>query len=285
MDFIKKTWVINLDRRPDRFTEFQRRMEEKTISFSNLERFSAIDGKALVDRIPVFLDEFLLHYLKTMLLNQIWTPNWENTEGKESAWTEGEIGCLLSHYSIYMKIQHDESLHDDEFCLVLEDDVFPNQDWKEEITKIGHVLSHHNDVDIVWIAGRNRVNFAPDNKDCEDVYRKIEDGLFHRHGIEPRNEQWYRQTTAYLISKKGAIKLAEELRNRHFVKPIDHCMVDTVHKQSIKQYDWFPHLGYSPMDYKTDVQGGQIITPYQVLRLLLWNHYNKMYRLYSGGRN
>ena len=221
-----------------------------------------------------------------MLLNQVWTPNWGNTEGRESAWTEGEIGCLLSHYSLYMKIQHDHLLDDDDFCLILEDDLFPNQDWCVTMSNIGHVLSNHKkEVDIVWIAGRNQEKFVPNNKDCEDVYHKIEDGLYHRHCMQPGKEDWYRQTTAYLISKKGAIKLAEELRNRHFVKPIDHCMIETVHKQHIKQYDWFPHIGYSPKDYKTDVQGGQIITPYQVLRLLLWNHYNKMLRLYSGGGN
>lgn len=89
---------------------------------------------------------------------------------------------------------------------------------------------------------------------------------------------WYRQTTAYLLSKQGATRLVEQLNKRDFVRPIDHCMIEA----NVKQYDWFPHMGYSPMNYKTDVQGGTEVTPYHVCRIILYNQYKNVYHRYFG---
>lgn len=281
MDWIKKTFVINLDRREDRFQEFVDRVNKNGIMFPRMERFPAIDGEKLFDRYPMTLEPDLLKFVKTMVTEQLWTSDWGLTEGKEGLWSAGEMGCLFSHYSILSKIVNDDTLIETDVCLVMEDDLFMNDDFNEEMTRIGNVLSEasfvkDHEIELLWIAGRSDPHFEAKDKDMPGIYERITDRLFLRKAMNLKNtHDWYRQTTGYLLSKTGAQKMMDSLESRYFVKPVDHAMLDS----HVKQFDWFPHLGYSPLDYKTDVQGGRRdITPYNVLRLVLYNQYNHVFR-------
>ncbi len=272
--------MINLDRRPDRCEEFVTRANALHLMFPNFERFPAIDGEKLFEQFPMILDEELLDYVKVMLTDQLWTDNWMITQGKEGIWRAGEIGCLFSHYSVFIKMKNDENLKDDDMVLVMEDDVFMNDDFVLEMEAIGKTLSSlKENVDLLWIAGRNLEHYVPRDASSGEVYEKVADKLYLRKSMNPEYKfDWCRQTTAYLLTKRGARQLMEILRKRYFVKPIDHAMMDS----DVKQYDWFPHLGYSPMDYKTDVQGGKEVTPYNVLRLVLFNQYKKVLEMFMG---
>jgi GR25 family glycosyltransferase involved in LPS biosynthesis len=283
MDIIKQSWVINLDRRPDRSQEFVERMNESTIVFPNLKKFHAIDGQELFARFPKRLNDDVLQYLKILLTEQLWTDEWMITEGEEGRWRQGEIGCLLTHYSLFLDIIKNEQLEESDISLIMEDDLFVNDDVVSEMQKICKMLEGRPDIrseiDVLWIAGRNRTHFIPSDLQNISVYEKIDDtdGLFHRKQMDStKKEDWYRQTTAYMITKRGAKKVIDQMKSRHFVKPIDHCMMEA----NIKQYDWFPHVGYSPMDYKSDVQGGTVITPYHVLRIVLYNQYSNLLDVY-----
>lgn len=88
VDFKKhfdKIYVINLDKRVDRFETFQKEMEKYSIH--GVERFPAINGK-------------LIEYNGSLLF--------------------GEIGVLMSHFEIIKKAK-EEDLNN---VLILEDDVF-----------------------------------------------------------------------------------------------------------------------------------------------------------------
>jgi hypothetical protein len=77
---VKAQWCINLDRRPDRWEDFQKRVP----SCLSVQRFSAVDAK-----------------------NIEWDPNdpFESILPKkqfgEQGQYRGEIGCLLSHYRLW----------------------------------------------------------------------------------------------------------------------------------------------------------------------------------------
>lgn len=89
VDFSKyfdRVYVINLDRRPDRFEAFQAEMSK--FGIENIERFSAVDGTTIMaNNIPLLA---------------------------------GEIGVLESHLEIIKKC-HEDGV---ENVLILEDDVF-----------------------------------------------------------------------------------------------------------------------------------------------------------------
>ncbi len=91
-----KSYVINLDRNPDRLNAITRRFSELGISF---ERYAAIDGAAFTNEQ---IDEF---------------TNARPRAGQP--WLRGQIGCFLSHYNIWQKIANG---HDD-YAAVFEDDV------------------------------------------------------------------------------------------------------------------------------------------------------------------
>lgn len=80
-----KTYVINLDRRKDRYENFQKEMSKYSIN--NVERFSAIDG---------------------------------NTIANTTSLLPGELGVLSSHLEIIKKSKQDNLKN----VLILEDDVY-----------------------------------------------------------------------------------------------------------------------------------------------------------------
>jgi GR25 family glycosyltransferase involved in LPS biosynthesis len=84
--YFDKVYVINLDRRPDRYEAFQKEIAKYGIE--NVERFSAIDGATIMaNNIPLLA---------------------------------GEIGVLESHLEIIKKCKQDGAKN----VLILEDDVY-----------------------------------------------------------------------------------------------------------------------------------------------------------------
>ncbi|WP_239326534.1 glycosyltransferase family 25 protein [Snodgrassella gandavensis] len=93
-----KTFLINLDRRPDRLMFVKQQLENLGIAF---ERVSAVDGNCLTDEQKVFFNQqrFAL-------------------ECKRKA-VNGEIGCALSHQAVWQRIVAENI----PYALILEDDV------------------------------------------------------------------------------------------------------------------------------------------------------------------
>lgn len=90
----KKSYVINLDRRTDRWTNAKVELEKAGIT--NFERFSAVDGKSLTTKY-----------------------NFKPSDSMSDAQMMGHIGCTLSHYGVLNKAREDGL---DKYA-VFEDDV------------------------------------------------------------------------------------------------------------------------------------------------------------------
>ena len=76
-----KTFVINLDRRPDRWAAFLNNVN-KNLNFLNYEKFSAVDGKILQNS----------HQLQRIF------------DGNDYNMMVGAVGCALSHFKLYTKL-------------------------------------------------------------------------------------------------------------------------------------------------------------------------------------
>ena len=92
------TWVINLDRAPERLARIRAQLEPLGLAWT---RLPAVDARALTPPQRAALDE----------------PAYRRKHGKTPAL--GELGCYLSHVEVMRRFLASGS----EFALVLEDDV------------------------------------------------------------------------------------------------------------------------------------------------------------------
>lgn len=111
----KNIYVINLDRRPDRFSEVQ--IELRKAGINNYEKFCAIDGKTLTHKYK-------------------FVP----TDTMGDAQAMGHIGCTLSHFGVLNKAKEDGA----EKYVVFEDDVELHKNFKELFDE------YYNEVPADW---------------------------------------------------------------------------------------------------------------------------------------
>lgn len=239
--YIKKTFVINLDRRPDRFEKFK---EKFPLDMNLIERVSAIDGNNL--------DKLNLNLQRKTKLN--------------------EIACFLSHKKCLLKIIVDESLDDDDFFIIFEDDVcFSNKfinnfSFLIETMKTKEQISYFNK-DYSWktfvafFGGRFNENFTPDNLTRNWV--KINDGikdvnLFVRRFKNLTGHHCFDRTTHFIMMNKHTAKIIYndmKQQNLETLVPIDVYYQDIQKNiESIEIIECFPHLCYSPISNDSDIQ-------------------------------
>jgi glycosyl transferase, family 25 len=97
-----RTWVINLDRAPDRLARISAQLQQLDLPFT---RLPAVDARALTPAQAALLD----------------TAAYHRRHGKTPV--PGELGCYLSH----LAVMHEFLAGDAAFALVLEDDVLLQQ--------------------------------------------------------------------------------------------------------------------------------------------------------------
>ncbi len=96
-----QTWVINLDRAPDRLARISAQLQRLNLPFT---RLPAVDAQALTAEQRSQLDE----------------PAYRRKHGMAPVW--GELGCYLSHVAVMRAFLAMDPAQA-EFALVLEDDV------------------------------------------------------------------------------------------------------------------------------------------------------------------
>jgi len=171
-----KTYVVNLDRRSDRWDSFKKNASN-VIDFMNYERFSAVDGKLIKN---------------TSQLQQIFESN-------DYYMRRGMVGCLLSHVKISTELINS----DYDYFVVLEDDVEFTPDFKN---KFDHIMSQVNNKNWDLIFLGHHVRDTNRQKD-ELVKDKIP-------VLTKRDAYWsflnsLGGTGGYIISKFGAQKLLD----------------------------------------------------------------------------
>lgn len=252
-------YIINLDRRQDKWNELMENFKNnKELEKQNIIRVSAFDGYDHINEINKYSLEN--HLIIKILQNY------------NSIGLKGVFGCIMSHiitlYNILLNIEYND---DDYFC-ICEDDLFLTKDFNSSFEKLKNIDLKSLNVDFLYIGGRFFEHFDPfehfdtyEDKfiEFDQLFIKTENpNIFQRTKLN-NNPIWERTTHAYIIRKGICKKLINLITMKistsigFSLKPIDHIYHDLVNE--IKMFDFFPHLFYSPLNYKTDIQNNDEI--------------------------
>lgn len=224
----KRRFVINLERRKDRYEEFLQR-----IPFDShvCERFVAIDGRNLKKNI-------------------------DYTE-KENPFIKG---CHMSHKNILIKVIEDKKIDDNDLILIFEDDVFFNDNFEAELVNIIPNVKKLQPNFILYIGGRSQKNFIPSPSSLKE-WEIIDLKLYSKGKSNKIHFLDYDRTTNVIILTKHACKeIICKTKEINFCVPID-ALYNYIREYipDMKLYDIFPHLCYSPLEYKSDIPNLNLI--------------------------
>lgn len=234
--------VINLDRREDRMLDFMENFKKTTFDKNLLRKFSAIDGSVVVQDIKNrnLQNDPIFNVLRAL-----------NTEIPK-----GELGCLLSHYFVLKEISDDANLKEEDFTLIVEDDViFTEPDFTHVTNELNNFCKINTIPDFVYVSGRTTEYFIPKNL---SFFKQESPHLYKRIG--GIGYEWDRCASAYMCSKKGAKKIVQYVIN-YFKTLRKWTAIDNIYTsiKALSMYEFFPHVYYSNLDYKTDIQGAHIL--------------------------
>ena len=222
------TYLINLDRRGDRLNYVN------TIFKYQFERFSAIDGTNL-SKYNNFNE--LLKYI----------------DNKPVIF--GEIGCKLSHLSVWNKIE--------ETTLVIEDDLMIHEKSFEIFDDVVNNLQFLDNFnwDILYVGGQWTPHYGI-NSDCYMKHHKITDENINTIFIPMKNKFYlrvnniseytfntplFRTTASIILTKEGAQKLKQYI-NEEPIKfmelPLDMWLLELEKNKKIMALDYFEHPFY-----------------------------------------
>jgi len=205
-DMSFKTYIVNLDRRPDRWETFVK--NAKDVEFLNYERFSAVDGKMIKN---------------SSQLQQIFESN-------DYYMRRGMVGCLLSHVKIYTELINSEY----DYFTVLEDDVEFTPDFKNKYDNI--FTQVNKNWDLIFLGHHVR-----DTRRQQDELVKDKMPI-----LTKRDAYWsflnsLGGTGGYIISKIGARKLLDFIdKNGGSSNGIDTLIQKSANELDI--YYPIPHL-------------------------------------------
>jgi len=244
--------VINLDRRTDRLSHL---LKTAPLMFRH---WPAIDGQNLSKHYFQFPD----------LLDTI----------RNQQRVLGEVGCSLSHYSLWKDHIERRGIQDGrrhEHLLIFEDDVMFSDAsreqynlMKEEVSR--GVLENGLLFDLMYVGGQWTPDYDIDGakppyfnfqrttrESLRTHYREsLVPGIYKRHNLSPAVIQgqrniWYsplfRTAGAYVISQRGAKRLLEavETDTALFMKtPLDMWLLEMDFRGYIDAFDRFPHPFY-----------------------------------------
>ncbi|MGA1776979.1 MAG: glycosyltransferase family 25 protein [Flavobacteriaceae bacterium] len=219
-----KRYVINLDRRPDRWSDFLSRYGR-----GDVERFSAVDGLARLSS----LDE-LSEFEKRLL----------SFGGWKAARGAGVFGCWMSHVKLWDLL----CVSDEDAFVVFEDDAFFVSDFHEKLDFILERITP--EMDIVYFGGRSPKNFKPSDFNREWVAYKD----FYAPRTLKFGHNMDRTTHGYVVTRGGAENIMKKFYdwNRIPIPAVDGFLNSI--RKDIVSLDFFPHIASSPVNYKSDVQ-------------------------------
>ena len=188
-------YLINLEDRIDRFEITNNLLNY--YDFTNVIKYPAIIGK----NIP---NEELIKIVKPSAIKSIL----DNYRTKHYELSYGAVGCYLSHINIWKKLEFNNL----DYFLIFEDDTLP----KFNFTHLQEIIKNYlpNDWDILLLGGiYNKCKYI------NDYVRKIYS---------------FYETHAYIINKKGALKLLSKAFP--IKKQIDSFLSDLTQNNYINIY-------------------------------------------------
>lgn len=114
--------------------------------------------------------------------------------------TKGEIGCTLSHLAVYQLIADDNTVADNDYCLICEDDALLHPDFQQALDKL---LKTDLQADIILVGQSKIESFT--HRELEINYptafaKNFSQGF--KIGYPYKN--YYAGTVAYLVRKSAA---------------------------------------------------------------------------------
>lgn len=224
MDF----FVINLARRRDRLDSFLDRFPG-TGSGRRLRIFEAVDGQNLRGTGGATYEAFMTRLQE---------------RGVEVRLIKGELGCLLSHMSLWQRII-DENLV---AAHIFEDDAQFVEDYIARLQQ----LNVPDDAMVVYTGGRDTPYF-------EGVYTTV---AANETVVVHDKEDWGRKKSdldrwlhSYVVTKAGAAFLLDYLFEQWQGKnAVDHAVLVALRDSTHPTYDMKPHVCFSVVQGDSDIR-------------------------------
>lgn len=187
IDIKLKTYVLNLDRRPDRWENFKK--NAKCIEYLNYERFSAIDGSKLKS---------------TIQLQRIFDCNDYNM-------MVGAVGCAMSYFKMFTELIYS----DYDAYLLLEDDIEFTPNFDIKFYSICKQLKNV-EWDITFIGHHVR--------NLEE--QKYKNSIFHieKYDVYTSFLNSLGGTIGFMITKEGARKFLDFVNENKLINCIDTAL-------------------------------------------------------------
>lgn len=245
-NILKHIYYINLERRNDRWNEALEKINNTCLKNYKYTRFVAFDGLNEDEEKKRFTNKKIVEL-------------YNNIIEKKVNYKKGELGVLISHLSILIDIQNNPEYKDGDYFCIFEDDFFyscTEKSFNESFTNLMTTDLNKMDVEFLYIGGRFEPNFYVLNEEIYEMTNNI--NIFEKKkNINTVDTD--RCLSSYMIRKSVCIKLIDFILDKFLVskreiyhlKPIDR-IIETFNYSKV--YDYFPHLFYSPRNYKSDIQ-------------------------------
>ena len=200
---IERIYVINLDRRPDRWAEMERELrhvvDAEGVELADLTlRYSAVDAKDIAELPPEGEEVHPFYRLEDQLFVEpqpIAMP--ERVElNRPIPMTLQEIAVAHSHIDVWRQIASGEQ----EYVLVLEDDVWFQVGFARQLDQAwGELVAHEEQkqrLDLLYLSYKEVMNGAQKTFTSKNIFCPVR-GL------------WY--LSGYVLSRRGACRLLRRL--------------------------------------------------------------------------
>lgn len=224
--YLFQTLLINLDRRPDRFQKY---IENFGDVYPNIIRFSAIDGKTF---------DFS-NYMNLFDISEY--NKYKNIKNpyQSHRYLKGVLGCSMSHYTIWNILNNNNNITDNDYILVLEDDIILVDNFNEKLNNLLDYIHFDYEWDVIFLGFHDYKNFN-DTK-INNMLLKFSGDLRLNGG----------GTFAYFIRKKAARKYLDFIQKYNMQQAIDWFMIEFFDKMTV--YKCEPELVLSPMANNSNI--------------------------------
>tara|TARA_B100001175_G_C19506420_1_gene641112 strand:- start:740 stop:1471 length:732 start_codon:yes stop_codon:yes gene_type:complete len=215
------SFVINLERRPDRLKQFLKKYVNN--DFIDLYLKKAVEGEK------------------------------PNCEARLRRLRSGEYGCFLSHYEIWKYVK----INSIPYCCIYEDDVNFSKDYNTKLYQLLKELP--DDFNILYLGGRFICNYKSKrvSKVTQNIFKHAYSADY-KNRCWPGSDL-DRTTHAYIISLKCATFLCEQICEENPIismnKAVDHFLIDVLYKKNkLDILNSQPLIAWSPRKGDSDIR-------------------------------
>lgn len=229
--------IVNLLRRPDRKEKMIELLNSHNIH--NYEFIEAVDGMKL-DKNDI-LDVFY---------------------GNDFANRRGFLGCALSHINLWKKLLND---HENNYYLILEDDIKVTNDFKENLYKLKNIM---NSREILFLGYSM---YSCNRKKYHQIYNVETKNI---KVVNLDKDLYLGGIFCYSINKKGAKQMLDFIDKNGIKHGIDYIMgkfnsnICYELQPQLCFSDWFERTEFVMDDFDTDIQKNCETIPIEDNKLL-----------------